>query len=182
MRARQVSRRRPPQRLSVSTLAWWSKRRGGISGTTLTCSLSRQTSSIRRLPIKASTADTRLAFCIMRPPQKKACEPSSECSRREHALPAASTRRANSTTTPPCGGGRASPISFAPIFEYGVPLGYSTITAYALIEPLLAIRKICRPLGDWIIQQWLPVLALPDRTRTVSASSCRSCSRHVLSA
>ncbi len=51
-----------------------------------------------------------------------------------------------------------------PYFGYGPPLAYSTIAAYAITEPLLAIRKICRPLGDWIMQEWLPVLAIPDRS------------------
>lgn len=50
-----------------------------------------------------------------------------------------------------------------PYLGYGPPLAYSMLTAYALTEPLLAVRKICRPLGEWIMQQWLPVLPIPDR-------------------
>ena len=52
---------------------------------------------------------------------------------------------------------------FRPTFGYGPPLIYSTITAYALTEPLLAVRKICHPLGEWIMRQWLPILPIPDR-------------------
>ncbi len=50
-----------------------------------------------------------------------------------------------------------------PYLGYGLPLAYSMTAAYALTEPMLAIRKICRPLGDWVMQKWLPVLAIPDR-------------------
>jgi len=50
-----------------------------------------------------------------------------------------------------------------PYLGYGPPLIYSRIAAYALTEPLLAVRKICRPLGEWLMQQWLPILPIPDR-------------------
>lgn len=52
---------------------------------------------------------------------------------------------------------------FRPSLGYGPPLAYSMITAYALTEPLLAVRKVCRPLGEWIMQEWLPILPIPDR-------------------
>jgi ubiquinone/menaquinone biosynthesis C-methylase UbiE/uncharacterized protein YbaR (Trm112 family) len=53
--------------------------------------------------------------------------------------------------------------SLRPSLGYGPPLIYSRIAAYALTEPLLAVRKICRPLGEWLMQQWLPILPIPDR-------------------
>ena len=53
--------------------------------------------------------------------------------------------------------------SLRPSLGYGPPLIYSRIAAYALTEPLLAVRKICRPFGEWLMQQCLPILPIPDR-------------------
>lgn len=46
---------------------------------------------------------------------------------------------------------------------YRLSLAYSYLAAYVLTEPMFALRRYLPKLADWLMKNWLPILAMKDR-------------------